>query len=155
MKYPKDKMYEQVVATALKSRKIAANTEFTAVAVVPGTIKQGNREVTNDTLIVATNTGSQVRVPMRELAKMRTAEGKEAFTSVENENSVVIPDKFKVVNSTDRKDRNGNTVFPIQAYKLGQELLDGKITGWDKVVEGGLKEDNKLEAVQDYIIAVL
>jgi hypothetical protein len=155
MKVNKERAYAQRVAVSLKSRKIAEGTEFTTQDVVEGSYQQGNQTVPNDIVMTTDGDGKIVRIPMRELLKMTIEGGVNVLDAKQGEAEASIPDKFRIVSSTDRQDRNGNVVYPINAYKLGQDFLDKKVSGWDTVVAGGLKEDNTLEPVQNYVIAVL
>lgn len=154
MKYSKSRAYEQILASSLKSKKLEAGVELKVIDVIEGSITQNGRELANDTLLVVKNDGTRLRVPMRELVRMRTEENKDSFTAG-NGDDLNIPDNFKIVSSSDRKDRLGRLIYPVQAYTLGQQLLDGKITVWDDVVKGGVKADNQLDPVQDYVIAII
>ena len=154
MKYSKQKAYEQMTAVSLKSKKIDGGTEFQLRDVVPGIpLKQGTREIANDIMICTTNSGSRMRIPVREILKWKTQDNQETFSKVDEEN-ISLPDKFKIVSGTDRKGRNG-LIYPVQAYNLSQEFIDGKVVGWDNLVKGGLRENHGFDAVQDYVIAIL
>ena len=154
MKYPKDRAMAQVASANLKSKKLPQGTELTIVDFVEGKLTS-NENVPNDMFIATTSEGKRIRIPARELLKMTKEDGTSSFTSQAGEHEVVIPDKFKIVKSEDRKDRNDNPVYPIGAYKLGADFLAGKIKGWDNLVAGGIKEGNELDVVQNYQIAVL
>lgn len=158
MIYSKKRAHEQTLAVSLKSRKVEPETVFTVDSTIEGTVQQNNRTLANDILVVTKNTGEQVNIPMREFLRMRTADGKKVVSNTEDAENISIPDRFKVVSSEDRKDQAGNTIYPIQAYKLGQKMLDGEISGagaWAEVVAGGMKDGHKFEPVQNYTIAVL
>lgn len=154
MKYPKERAMAQVALANLKSKKLPVGTELTVVDFVEGKLTS-NEKVPNDMFIATTSEGKRVRIPARELLKMTTEGGGSSFTSEAGKSEVIIPDKFKIVKAEDRKDRNDNPVYPIGAYKLGADFLAGKVKGWDNLVAGGIKEDNKLDVVQNYQIAIL
>jgi hypothetical protein len=160
MKYNKKKAHEQINSVALKSKKLPVGTELTVLDIVPGTMKQkigtGEREVANDVASCITNEGKRIRVPMRELLRFQTADKKEIHSVADAEN-IEFPDRFKIVSSSDRRDRKNEIIYPIQAYKLGQDFLEGKEAAntWDKVVAGGLRDGHNLDPVQDYAIAAL
>lgn len=155
MKFPKERAYQAVVATSLKSKKLEVGTELTLLNIVQGSIKNGNRDVVNDVLIMSDNTGKRLRVPMRELVKMRTPDNKELFSNIEGTEDVNIAERLKIVSSTDRKDQSGAVIYPLQAYKLQDDFLNNKIQGWNNLVAGGLKDNHGFEPVQDYIVAAL
>jgi hypothetical protein len=151
MKYSKTRAVQQIAAAALKSRKLAVGTELVAVSVDERTLEDGTP---NDVLLCESASGN-IRVPMRELLKMKTAEGKNIFAIEEGSSEVDLPGKVKIVGAEDRKDRNGKTIYPIFAYNLAASQLEAGSIDCEKLVAGGLKDNHGMDPVQNYTVAVL
>jgi hypothetical protein len=82
-----------------------------------------------------------------------TVENGKHYTGEDNE--IMFAEKFQIKSSEDRKDRDGDLVYPVFAYNLAQEQLDNGGIDWTALKEGGIKEDNKFEPVQNYTITIL
>jgi hypothetical protein len=151
MKYSRTRAIEQIAAAALKSRKIEIGTELTVSSVIEGELANGQA---NEVLLCETTKGN-IRVPVRELLKMKQADGSNVFSMEEGAAEVELPGKLKIVSSTDRTDRDGDTVYPIYAYKKAEEQLEAGNIDWSALKDGGLKKDHGFDPVQNYVVAVL
>jgi len=145
---------DQQPATGLKSAKLPTGTKVTIVDIQPGERDFNGRKVASDTAIGVVN-GKRIKIAVSELAKMRTKDDKEIFQSEAGAPNVIIPDAFTISSSTDRTDRDGRTVYPLQAYNLADAFVksNGKMT-WDELVAGDLRDDKKFEPVQNYVVAI-
>ncbi len=150
--YSKQRALAQTSATSIKSKTLAVGTVITFSEVLEGEIQGGsNAGKPNDTMLCETAEGA-LNIPVREFLKMKIENGKH-YTGEDDE--IQFAEKFSIVSSVDRKDRDGDLVYPIFAYNLAQEQLDNGAIQWNELKEGGIKDDNKFAPVQDYTIAIL
>lgn len=123
--YPKKRVAAQVIATGLKSEKLAVGTKLTVESInMFDPIVVGTTERFKDFALC--NSGQkQVKVPMNEFLRFKTKDGKPVYQNEgESENSK-LPNSLTIEGSTDRKDRNGNTIYPYSLTKSRKLLLTG------------------------------
>lgn len=154
MKYSRKRVLAQVSATSLKSAKLPVGLELTIEAVRTGELKdaQGN-DVPNDVLICNSAKG-RIAIPMREYTRFRTADNSPMWTG-EGSTEVELHERFKIASSEDRKTKDGQTIYPIFAYKAIDEQLKTNAVDWNALVESGLKDNHGYDAVQNYTTEVL
>lgn len=142
-----------------KSQKFPAGTVIEVVGMRAGTYEIDGKEVANDKLEVNVTGAGEAQngkylLPCREFLKAKTAEGSEPLYNEEGGNTH-FPAQFKVVSSEDRKDREGKEVYPVQAYKGFEDMIEaGKGIDWNALVESGVKDDNELSPVQNYTFMI-
>lgn len=89
-------------------------------------------------------------LPVRELLKAQVAEGSAPLYNEEGDRTF-FPTRLEVKASEDRKDRENNPVYPVQAYNAFESQIEsGSGVDWNALVASGVKADNKLEPVQNY-----
>lgn len=118
----------------------------------------GNEVVPNDKLRInvqgAEAKNGEYYFPVRELLKAKTANGSEPLFTEEG-GETFFPSKLTVVSSEDRTDRNGQPVYPVQAYKAFEAQIEaGAGIDWNALVESGVKDDNELAPVQNYTFMI-
>jgi len=151
--YNKVRAMKQVIATGLKAKKLAVGTELSVESVTEqDPIIVNGVERFRDFALCNSKDG-QVRIPMNEFLRFKTKDGKPVYQAEDAAENIKLPSTLKIESSTDRKDRVGNTIYPLQAYKLSQELVDGTKT-WEECVAAGLKPGVTFDAVQDYIVSI-
>jgi len=153
--YNRQDLLNQTNVKNLKSEVLAPGTTLKITAVRKDTLKRGDKEELNHQLICSTEKGN-ILVSVREYTRMKIEAGK-AYDGEEGTEEIYFPEAFSIVTSVDRKDRDGDVIFPVFAYAKGQEFLDsnGSMT-WTELKEGGMVDDiERFSAVQDYTIAVL
>jgi hypothetical protein len=152
-KYSKERAMAQVSADSLKATILEPGTTLKMVDMVENTFKQGTKEVPADYMLMETSAGRTLRLPVRELFKMKSENG--PIMSTENgADEVGIPTGLKVVASEDRLDRDGDKIYPIFAYNKGQEMLDSGEIDWTALKKGGLKAGT-FAPVQNYTVEIL
>jgi hypothetical protein len=150
--YSKQRALAQTSATSIKFKTLVAGTIISLSEIIEGEIQGGNNAgKPNDMLLCETADGA-LNIPVREFLKMTVENGKH-YTGEDNE--IMFAEKFQIKSSEDRKDRDGDLVYPVFAYNLAQEQLDNGGIDWTALKEGGIKEDNKFEPVQNYTITIL
>lgn len=149
--YSKSRAMDQMNTPGLKSKKLAPGTKLTIDEFVEQETKvNGKTRITDYAL--CTGKDGRIRVPVAELLKMQTADGKSIFHTEEGSDKGKFPEEFVIESSTDRTDRNGNVVYPLAAYNLAGDFLEGKVADWNALVAGGLNESRTYDAVQNYIV---
>jgi len=152
MKYSKERAIAQIAAASLKSAILPNGTELSLVSIVEQELDNGQP---NDILLCESKDGN-IRVPVRELMKMKTEDGSSVYGSEEGATEVELPGKFKIVSAEPRTDRDGDAVYPIFAYNKAQEQLDAGGIDWAELKAGGLKANNGgFDQVQNYTIATM
>jgi len=158
MLYSKERAMDQMATSGLKSAKLPIGAKISIIEVIEGERAIGNRKVANDTALCTTDVDGRgrLRIAMNEIFKFRNKDGKEICVSESGASKLTVPDHVQIVSSKDRTDRDGNTVYPLQSYNLADDFAksEGKMT-WNQLVAGGVKDDNKLAPVQDYVVAVI
>ena len=155
MKYSRKRAVAQITATSLKAAKLAIGTELTLEEVRMAELQgRGGEETPNDTLICNSRNG-RVSIPVREFTKMKTTDDTPLWTGEDNSTNVELPEKFVIRSSEDRKDRNGNVIFPIFAYKDADKQLAENNIDWNALVASGLKDNHGYDPVQNYTIEVM
>jgi len=149
-KYSRSRAVAQIAAASLKGAIVPTGTVLAVAEIVEGELDNGQP---NDVMLCSTESGN-IRVPVREFLKMNAGEGKH-FVGEEGSDEVELAAKFKITGAEPRKDRDGDPVFPIFAYNLGQAQLDAGEIDWAALKAGGLKAGNKLDQVQNYTIEIL
>lgn len=92
--------------------------------------------------------------PVRELLKGKAADGSAPLFNEEGKNTHFAA-AYKITAAEDRKDRNDNEVYPVQAYVGFEAQLEaGTVIDWNTLVASGVKDDNKLSPVQNYTFFV-
>lgn len=88
--------------------------------------------------------------PVRELLKGKQAEGSAPIFTEEGKNTHFAA-AYKIAATEDRKDRNDNEVYPVQAYNAFEAQLEaGTGIDWNTLVASGVKDGNTLSPVQNY-----
>lgn len=152
IKISKVRFLAQKDAMSLKYNKLDPGTTIHFQELKEDTIVNSDREVPNDVIFGATEKGDSIKLPVREIIRMRTADGKSLIQSEADSNSIDFPTGVKIVESKDRKGRNDKIVYPIGSYLLVNDLMAGKID-YQELLDGGMKENNGgFEPVQDYIV---
>lgn len=157
--YSRERAQQQITAGSLKSKILVPGTVLIVKDLKLDDFKQGNRTVPNDTLFcVEKDSNKNIKVPVRELFKM-TVENNDGSHYYEDETGTGIkfPNEIKIVSSSDRMTAGDDPqpVYPVYAYELAQQFFesDGKMK-WGELVAGGLKADNTMDIVQNYVVEV-
>lgn len=140
-------------AQPLRFKKIAPNTQLIALSVVEGTMTQRKTGalVPNDIGIFQNIEGMRFRIPMREFLNFKLSDDRTISNYLEEFGR--LPDKIMILKSSERTDKNGVIMYPIEAYVLAKEFLNEEINYQD-LLNGGFSEGHKFDALQDYVIAV-
>jgi hypothetical protein len=151
--YNKARAMAQINAIGLKSAKIEAGTKVVVGEIVEQETKlaSGISRI-SDYALCSTPKGN-VRVPIAELLKMRTADDAQVFKTEDGSDNIALPSEFTIASSKDRVDRDGHPIFPLFAYNLNEAFVKGEVKTWAELREGGLKE-GKFSPVQDYTVAL-
>jgi len=152
VKYSKQDLLKQTAATGLKAAKIPANTTIVIIDLKRGKLANGDL---NDVLLCDMN-GKKLNIPIREYNKFIIQNGK-AFTCEDGSDEIEFPNEFVIVSSVDRKDRDGDVMYPVYAYNDFEEQTkeEGSSIDFAALKASKLKEGNKFEPVQDYTISIL
>lgn len=151
----------QEMDKTLPSAKAIAYSVGTVIAITglrTASYKLDGEDVANDKLVIKA-TGSngndgEALFPVRELLKSAIADGSEDLFKEEGD-TTVFPQSLKIVAAEDRKDRNGNPVYPVNAYKAFEEQIEANNgIDWNALVASGVKDDNKLSPVQNYTFMI-
>lgn len=152
MNYSKSRAVKQLAASGLKTRKIEPGTKLVMETIeAQETVVNGQTRITDFAMCVSEK--GRVRVPIAELLKMKKKDGKVVFSAENGNENVQLPDIFTIESSEDRKDRNGNVVYPLRAYALADAFTKGEIKTWAELIAGGPAENHGLDPVQDYVIS--
>lgn len=155
--YSYERALEQVSAPSIKNAKLKIGDVLRFGEIMPGTIVYGNgKEVANDVIMCTLEPeGSRKKLSLREYFKMKLS-GEVKHYKQKGESEVAFPAGIKIVKMEDRKDREGNVIYPLLAYKLADSFLssDGKMK-WPELVAGGYKEDHGYDPVQNYTIEIV
>ena len=150
VKYSKQSLLKQTVATGLKAAKIPANTEIKILELKEGKLDNGDL---NDSLLCEMN-GKKLTVPVREYSRMTVQKGK-AYDAEDGDDEITFPDSFVIVSSVDRKDRDGDVMFPVYAYNAFEaQRLESKLD-FAALKASGTLEGRTFDPVQDYTISIL
>jgi hypothetical protein len=154
LKLSKNRSFAQTPATSIKSVKLNAGDKIQIMEIMLGTV-QGKDDVFNDQLLCEGPNGL-IKLPLREYFKM-TIEGTSAYTSEGvGEGEIAIHQNFEVVTSEDRKDRDGDIVYPSQAYVGFPEISSGERPyDYEWLKSTGVKDTYNGPAVQNYTVKAL
>jgi len=141
-----------------KSHKFPAGAVISIEGITEDSYIADGKEQANDKLhISVANAGAKdgkYILPCREFLKMSTTDDSESLFSEEGANTI-FPASFEVKSSEDRKDRDDNEVYPVQAYNGFEAQIEaGAGIDWNGLVESGVKADNTLTPVQNYTVVV-
>lgn len=155
MKYSRKRVNEQTQMPSLKYIEVPQGTKLTFEEIMDGEFEQNGRKVANDTIKATSSDGRTIKLPVREFLKMDISGDGKHYKGETGSEEVKLPTAITIVKSEDRKDRNGNTVYPLFSYKKSDEFLaEGSTMTWDELVAGDIKEDNTFKPVQNYTIEV-
>ncbi len=154
LKLQKNRSFAQTPATSIKSVKLNAGDKLQIMEIMTGTV-QGKDDVFNDQLLCEGPNGL-IKLPLREYFKM-TITGTSTYTTEGvGEGEIAIHQNFEIVSSTDRKDRDGEIVYPSQAYVGFAEITAGtRAYDYEWLKGTGVKEGYNGPAVQDYEVKAL
>ena len=123
-------------------------------------VRENNNEDGSQThsLICSRDNGPMVNVSLADYFKM-TVENGSHYTS-EGDETIELFESFTIVKADDRKDRNGDLVYPLYAYEgwddMREDIANGGKFDWNALVETGLQEGitDRVSPLQDYSITV-
>lgn len=140
-----------------KSIAFPVGTVIEIIGIREASYKVDGIDQPNDKLVVRVAGGDKTGtflMPVRELLKGAVSEGSEALFSEEDGNTF-FPAKLTIAKAEDRKDRDGNLVYPVQAYNAFEAQLEaGNGIDWNALVESKVKDDNALSPVQNYTFTI-
>jgi hypothetical protein len=145
LKFDAKRIAEQTTLPGLSSTPLDNGDQVQLIAVEQGDIKTKRDgkdvEISADRVIAQIKrkdgTKDEIRIPMREITKMRDTENSRITASEKDQEEASIESEFTVVAVTDRT-RDGKLVYPIAAYKNAQLLYQGT-QDYNEVVEAGLQ----------------
>jgi len=138
---------------SFKNRKFDAGSVIELKDLRAGSFTQNGSEVPNDKLEVQIG-GEAFSMPLREFLKMTPTSG-ELYKHEAGAEKATLPAAVKIVSSTDREDRDGAKVYPVQAYKAFDAQIKANAgIDWTGLVASGVKDDNELSPVQNYTIEI-
>jgi len=154
LKLQKNRSFAQTPATSIKSVKLNAGDKLQIMEIMTGTV-QGKDDVFNDQLLCEGPNGL-IKLPLREYFKM-SIEGASSYTTEGvAEGEIAIHQNFEIVSSEDRKDRDGEIVYPSQAYVGFAEISAGtRAYDYEWLKASGVKETYNGPAVQNYTVKAL
>jgi len=151
--YSKKRAIAQQRTNSFKYVDIAPGTKLSFTDVVEDSIERDGQEIITDFIMTNDDAGRTIKLPVREFLNMNLEGDAKHYESESGSDAVKLPEAITVVSSEDRTDREGNTIFPVHAYNAADEFLsEGSDMEWADLVASGLKEDNKLSAVQNYTV---
>lgn len=125
----------------------------------PAEYKDGAGEmIPNDKFVVKVEQPDGAKIdctfPVRELLKGKCADENTTLFTEEGKNTHFHP-SYTITAAEDRKDRNDNEVYPVQAYNAFESQLEaGAGIDWNALVASGVKDNNTLSPVQNYTFSV-
>jgi hypothetical protein len=115
VKIKKTDVLNQIATPSIKNSPLAKGAVVVTGDRVAGmSYKRGSIEVTPDNILCEVD-GRFVTVPVAELYKMTTKDGKRLLDLSNDE--VEIPAKFTVESTSERKNNDGETMYPAASYK--------------------------------------
>jgi len=149
---------DQMSATSIKGMKLPKNTVITLTGEAKATTFKAKKADEKDRVFhsfnAVTSEGKIISLPVGELTRMIRKDGT-VLVNVAGEDTT-FPAKFTIDGSKDRTNANG-VVYPVNAYANIAEYRDEASEHYNDytyLIEGGLKADNTLAAIQDYTVIV-
>jgi hypothetical protein len=154
LKLEKARSFAQTPATSIKSIKLNTGDKIQVLELMKGEVVD-NPEVFNDQLLCEGPAGL-IKLPLREYFKMSIQNAKSYSTEGVGDGEIAIHQNFEIVSSEDRLDRDGEIVWPSQAY-VGFAEIQAKERKYDyEWLKGtGVKESYTGPAVQNYTVKAL
>jgi hypothetical protein len=122
---------------------------------LPGEYEQNGTMVPNDSIKSLDENNRLIKLPIREFLKMKTDDNAPHYVAEGGNDNVKLPTAITIKSKEDRKDRDGDLVYPMYAYILADDYLaDGADMSWPELKKGGLNKDNTYKPVQDYTVAI-
>jgi len=152
VKIAKSTLMDEIAIPSLKNAPVAKGQTIVTGDTQPGfEITRGSRKITTTNILCEVN-GGFVAIPLAELNKMQTADGKSVLNKDNDE--ISIPATLKVVESKDRM-LNGAPVYAARSYKGYAEYLKAvqggfTIEAYNELLKTGVLEGAK--PVQDYVV---
>jgi hypothetical protein len=156
MRYSKKRAYAQTQKGSLKSKIVPVGTVINFQDINRDVMKsKDSNEQFNDTIIGNIDGFGKITIPVREYLKMKIEEGNH-FKSESDSDDIDIPNAIKIISMEPRVDKKDNPIYPVFAYKLATDFLNGAVD-WYGLVEGGLIDNvnDRFDQVQNYTIEIL
>jgi len=102
-------------------------------------------------LIKDNSTGNLIRLPFAEYEKMACDSGD---LKTEENDTYSFPSQLKVT-AVEPRLRDGNEIFPIQAYTLWNSVKDSDNIDFEAVYAGGVLANHSYKTVKNYTVAVV
>jgi len=143
----------QVATPSIKTAPLAKGAKVvTGDRVAGNSYKRGNIEITPDNILCEVD-GRFISVPVAELHRMKQKDGSPLLDMSEAE--VEIPASFTVESMFLRKNANGETVYPANAYKGYAAYIkkaERTIEDYNELIKTELLANAK--PVQDYVVVL-
>jgi len=145
----------------IKTNKLAIGTVLNLLEIDEKntTITRNGKEeeLVNDVYVMESPELGLVNIPIAEYFKFKLANGQLFTSEGANEGEMFIIDSFKIVGSEDRKDRDGDVVYPSFMYVAFEEQRDNNSWDWASLKGSGLKPEftDNAVPVQTYTIEAL
>ena len=147
IRYSKQDLLKLSPATGLKAKKIPINTTIIIIDLKRSKLENG---FINDCLLCDMS-GKKINIPIREYIRFTVQNG----DLYDSDGDLIFPNEFVIVSSSDRRDRTGDVMYPIYAYNAFEDQSNENRFDYIELKESGIKEGNKYEPVQDYVISFL
>jgi hypothetical protein len=149
---------KQFRTQSAKGLKLEPGTEISVMEVRENNNEDGS--VTHS-LICSTDKSLVINISLSDYFKMGVVNNGSHYTSEEGDEDIEIFQSFTIETAEDRKDRNGDLVYPLYAYEGWDEMRDEIRAGnakfdWNALIESGLKEGitDRISPLQDYTIKI-
>lgn len=158
MKVNVNRLMKQLDSKNYKTSKLEVGTVVTVLKIEERSwTNDRGEDVPSDTLFCKTDSGKNIKIPLRDFMKFIVEDGELINYSSEDEEAD-MPTKFKISGSED-KTFDGSVVYPVWAYEGYDQFRDknNKDYGYTQLLESGLKErkTGSYDPVQQYTIEVL